>query len=74
MTTTAEEKLHDDMPDLILHRGLFTTLDRANPTASAVAIKDGIFTAVGSDHDDHAARRAARPRSSTSRAGACCRA
>ena len=24
-------------PDLILHRGLFTTLDRSNPTASAVA-------------------------------------
>ena len=25
-------------PDLILHRGLFTTLDRSNPAASAVAI------------------------------------
>jgi predicted amidohydrolase YtcJ len=25
-------------PDLILHRGRFTTLDRSNPTASAVAI------------------------------------
>src|SRR6201987_3291982 len=37
-------------PDVILHRGLFTTLDRGNPTASAVAIKDGIFTSVG--HDD----------------------
>jgi hypothetical protein len=36
-------------PDLILHRGLFTTLDRGNPTASAVAIKDRIFTAVGTD-------------------------
>src|ERR1700758_5293940 len=36
-------------PDIILHRGLFTTLDRSNPTASAVAIKDGVFTAVGSD-------------------------
>jgi predicted amidohydrolase YtcJ len=34
-------------PDLILHQGLFTTLDRGNPTASAVAIKDGVFTAVG---------------------------
>jgi predicted amidohydrolase YtcJ len=34
-------------PDLILHRGLFTTLDRSNPTASAVAIKDGRFTHVG---------------------------
>src|SRR5271156_2109167 len=38
-------------PDLILHRGLFTTLDRGNPTASAVAIKDGVFAAVGHDHE-----------------------
>ena len=38
-------------PDLIFHRGRFTTLDRSNPTASAVAIKDGVFTAVGRDHD-----------------------
>lgn len=37
--------------DLVLHHGLFTTLDRANPTASAVAIKDGKFLAVGSDED-----------------------
>jgi predicted amidohydrolase YtcJ len=36
-------------PDLILRRGLFTTLDRGNPTASAVAITDGVFTAVGHD-------------------------
>ncbi|MGY3586275.1 putative amidohydrolase YtcJ [Bradyrhizobium sp. USDA 4341] len=39
------------VPDTILHRGLFTTLDRSNPAASAVAIKDGRFTAVGHDHD-----------------------
>jgi hypothetical protein len=38
-------------PELILHRGLFTTLDRANPTATAVAITDGRFTAVGHDND-----------------------
>ena len=38
-------------PDLILHRGLFTTLDRANPTASAVAITGGKFTAVGRDEE-----------------------
>src|SRR5262249_25995332 len=38
-------------PDTILHRGLFTTLDRSNPAASAVAIKDGVFTAVGRDAD-----------------------
>jgi predicted amidohydrolase YtcJ len=36
-------------PDLILHRGLFTTLDRANPAANAVAIADGKFVAVGRD-------------------------
>jgi hypothetical protein len=41
----------NDTPDLVLHHGLFTTLDRANPTAGAVAIKDGIFTAVGRDAD-----------------------
>jgi predicted amidohydrolase YtcJ len=38
-------------PDLILHRGSFTTLDRSNPTASVVAVKDGKFTAVGRDED-----------------------
>src|SRR5271155_5016252 len=38
-------------PDLILHRGLFTTLDPSNPIASAVAIKDGVFSAVGRDED-----------------------
>ncbi|MEH2471811.1 putative amidohydrolase YtcJ [Nitrobacteraceae bacterium AZCC 2161] len=38
-------------PDLILHRGLFTTLDRGNPTASAVAIKDGVFVTVGHDSE-----------------------
>ncbi|CAN7276574.1 amidohydrolase [Paraburkholderia sp. SIMBA_054] len=34
-------------PDLVLHNGRFTTLNQANPTASAVAIKDGKFMAVG---------------------------
>ncbi|MDB5653063.1 MAG: hypothetical protein JWQ94_676, partial [Tardiphaga sp.] len=38
-------------PDLILHRGLFTTLDRSNPVASAVAISDGRFTHVGRDNE-----------------------
>jgi predicted amidohydrolase YtcJ len=40
-----------NVADLIFHRGLFTTLDRSNPTASAVAIKDGSFTAVGDDRE-----------------------
>src|SRR5712692_1195085 len=37
--------------DLILHRGLFTTLARAHPTATAVAIRDGRFLAVGGDKE-----------------------
>ena len=36
-------------PDLILHHGLVTTLDRANPTATAIAVTGGKFTAVGDD-------------------------
>jgi predicted amidohydrolase YtcJ len=36
-------------PDLILYNGRVTTLDRSNPTATAVAIKDGKFAEVGSD-------------------------
>src|ERR1700722_12025644 len=46
-----ETLMSSTSPDLILHRGLFTTLDRGNPTASAVAIEDGVFTAVGRDHE-----------------------
>ncbi|WP_437124085.1 amidohydrolase family protein [Burkholderia cenocepacia] len=41
----------DTPPDLILHNGRITTLDRANPIAAAVAIKDGRFVAVGSEAD-----------------------
>src|SRR6266704_2181246 len=37
--------------DLILHHGLFTTLARTHPTATAVAIKDGRFLAVGRDSE-----------------------
>src|SRR5215813_1223183 len=38
-------------PDIILHHGLFTTLDCSNPAVSAVAIKDGVFTSVGDDNE-----------------------
>jgi predicted amidohydrolase YtcJ len=38
-------------PDLIFHRGRFTTLDPAKPIADAVAIKDGVFSAVGGEDD-----------------------
>ncbi|MEX3944471.1 amidohydrolase [Paraburkholderia sp. BR10937] len=44
-------KASEITPDLVLHSGRFTTLDRANPTASAVAIRDGKFTAVGENAD-----------------------
>jgi len=35
--------------DLILFNGQFHTVDREKPLASAVAIKDGRFVAVGND-------------------------
>jgi predicted amidohydrolase YtcJ len=38
-------------PDVILHTGRITTLDRANPRAEAVAITGGRFSAVGRDAD-----------------------
>ncbi|MCG5078156.1 amidohydrolase family protein, partial [Paraburkholderia tagetis] len=41
----------DTPPDLILHNGRFTTLDRSNPNATAVAVAGGRFVAVGSDAD-----------------------
>jgi predicted amidohydrolase YtcJ len=37
--------------DLILHGGRLTTLDPANPTATAVAVKGGKLLAVGDDQD-----------------------
>jgi predicted amidohydrolase YtcJ len=37
--------------DLILHRGRFTTLARSQPTATAVAIREGRFLAVGTDKE-----------------------
>ena len=37
--------------DLILHHGQFTTLARGRPGASAVAIRDGRFLAVGTDKE-----------------------
>jgi predicted amidohydrolase YtcJ len=36
-------------PDKIFRNGRFTTLDRRNPQATAVAIKDGSFQTVGDD-------------------------
>ncbi|MFI8479245.1 amidohydrolase [Pseudomonas sp. NPDC078700] len=42
--------------DLILFNGRLHTVDRENPQATAVAIKDGRFVAVGSDADAMAMR------------------
>ncbi|RZL03914.1 MAG: amidohydrolase [Rubrivivax sp.] len=47
MTAAAERTT----PELILHHGLITTLDKANPTATAVAIQNGRFLKVGQDHE-----------------------
>jgi predicted amidohydrolase YtcJ len=38
-------------PQVILVNGKFTTLDKANPTATAVAIEGGRFVRVGSDQE-----------------------
>ncbi|MCY1267889.1 N-substituted formamide deformylase [compost metagenome] len=42
--------------DLILHNGRIHTVDRQKPSATAVAIKDGKFAAVGSDAEAMALR------------------
>lgn len=39
------------MTDLILYNSKLTTLDRATPLATAFAVRDGCFTAVGEDAD-----------------------
>ena len=38
-------------PDAVFHNGRITTLDRGRPVASAVAVRNGRFTAVGDDAD-----------------------
>ncbi len=43
--------LADGPPEVIFYNGRFTTLDRANPEAGAVAVKGGKFVAVGSDRE-----------------------
>src|SRR3954453_22464687 len=44
-------------PELILYNGRITTLDPSNPTATAVLIENGVFTAVGSDQEIMARRQ-----------------
>ncbi|AZV79905.1 amidohydrolase [Parasedimentitalea marina] len=38
-------------PDLILHNGKITTLDPANPEATAIAVTNGLISATGKDAD-----------------------
>ncbi|WP_296738689.1 amidohydrolase [Mesorhizobium sp.] len=38
-------------PELILRHGQFTTLDKANPLATAVAVTNGCFSAVGREQE-----------------------
>lgn len=56
----ADSGTSDDV-ELILHGGRITTLDPAQPQASAVAIRDGRFAAIGSD-DEILAQRSPRTR------------
>lgn len=46
-------------PDLIVHNARLTTLDRATPLATAFAVRDKRFTAVGDDAEIMALRRPA---------------
>lgn len=43
--------MSDTLPEVIFHNGHITTLDRAKPVATAVAIQAGKFVAVGSDEE-----------------------
>lgn len=58
LTTTESFAMTETQPDLILVNAKVTTLDRANPAAEAVAIRDGKFLAVGSEAEIRAAARA----------------
>ena len=40
-----------DAPDLVLRNGRITTLDRANPEAEALAVRDGRVLAIGAERD-----------------------
>lgn len=47
----AQQEPRSMIPDLILRNGRFTTLDRSNPQATAVAIAEGKFLAVGDERE-----------------------
>jgi len=46
-----EAQFMNTAPDLILFNGRITTLDRQNPQADAIAIRDGRFMAVGTERE-----------------------
>jgi predicted amidohydrolase YtcJ len=48
-----------DAPDLIVHNAKLTTLDRATPLATAFAVREGRFVAVGDEAEIMALRRPA---------------
>src|SRR5882672_8996838 len=48
---SAEAQSATTAPDLILFNGKITTLDRQNPEAQAVAIRDGRFMAAGTERE-----------------------
>ncbi|MBB5986695.1 amidohydrolase [Sphingobium lignivorans] len=55
LTRTESFAMSPKQPDLLITNARVTTLDRANPQAQAVAIRDGKFLAVGSEADVRAA-------------------
>ncbi|BBE34326.1 amidohydrolase [Sphingosinicella microcystinivorans] len=57
---TASESLAMNRDDIIITNAKVTTLDRENPSAEAVAIRDGKFLAVGSEQEVRSAVPGAR--------------
>ncbi len=55
LTATESLAMSPKQPDLLITNAKVTTLDRANPRAEAVAIRDGKFLAVGSEPEVRAA-------------------
>ena len=49
LLSTPLPRAQNDAADLILHNGTIWTVDEKNPTAQAVAIKEGKFSVVGSN-------------------------
>ena len=47
--SSATAQLETPTADLIVHNAKVTTLDDSNPNATALAVRDGVFLAVGND-------------------------